>query len=251
MIATDAAPGNVSPLALRIAAADGIVLDSIRGSGHGGRILKADLARPRALSIPAPSVPSETTASPLDLRIQCKVAALFDLEKRLNASLAERDVTVSTIDLFAKAIGQALVAAGGTSPGPFGDERSLALRLLPPSAGLSGQLTIPVTGDMSLSAIAKFRSTGVSATEPGAITLRDVGSTAAEDVAARLDAHAIVALGIGAASLRPALVDGELGFAMMVTMTVRFDVRVIEEGAIGRFMVALREAIETPLLLLV
>lgn len=131
-----------SPLAKRLAAAQGIDLSGIKGSGPNGRIVKADLegasGAPRAMAaapmapastpIPDFGIPHEavklsgmrkTIARRLTeskqqvphiyLTVDIRLDALLKLRGELNASLESRGVKLSVNDMLIKALGLALV----------------------------------------------------------------------------------------------------------------------------------------------
>ncbi|MEO6432611.1 MAG: pyruvate dehydrogenase complex dihydrolipoamide acetyltransferase, partial [Sphingomicrobium sp.] len=136
---------KASPLARRLAEAQGIDLATLKGSGPGGRIVRADLgagAGGRA-SGSAPAGPVETTASaPVEpgdipheivklsnmrktiarrlteskqqvphiyLTVDIQLDALLKLRGDLNAGLASRHIKLSVNDLLIKALAVALI----------------------------------------------------------------------------------------------------------------------------------------------
>jgi pyruvate dehydrogenase E2 component (dihydrolipoamide acetyltransferase) len=132
-----------SPLAKRLAAAQGIDLAGVTGSGPNGRIVKADLegapkgAAPALAAATAPSAPApipdfgipheavklsgmrKTIARRLTeskqqvphiyLTVDIRLDALLKLRGELNASLEARGVKLSVNDMLIKALGLALV----------------------------------------------------------------------------------------------------------------------------------------------
>jgi pyruvate dehydrogenase E2 component (dihydrolipoamide acetyltransferase) len=134
-----------SPLAKRLAAAQGIDLSGIKGSGPNGRIVKADLegapGAPRAMAAPA-AAPMASAPTPIPdfgiphevvkltgmrktiarrlteskqqvphiyLTLDIRLDALLKLRGELNASLESRGVKLSVNDMLIKALGLALV----------------------------------------------------------------------------------------------------------------------------------------------
>jgi pyruvate dehydrogenase E2 component (dihydrolipoamide acetyltransferase) len=135
-----------SPLAKRLAAAQGIDLATITGSGPNGRIVKADLeGAPHSAPLtpvaaaPAPSAPSAPTAIPdfgiphevvklsgmrktiarrlteskqqvphIYLTVDIRLDALLKLRGELNTSLESRGIKLSVNDMLIKALGLAL-----------------------------------------------------------------------------------------------------------------------------------------------
>ena len=138
---------KASPLARRLAEAQGIDLASLTGSGPGGRIVRADLgsaaggARPAAAPQVAAPAPAAAPASPFEtdipheavklsnmrktiarrltqskqqiphiyLTVDIQLDALLKLRGELNASLAARGVKLSVNDMLIKALALAVI----------------------------------------------------------------------------------------------------------------------------------------------
>src|SRR5688500_735851 len=131
---------KASPLARRLAEAQGIDLSTLKGSGPGGRIVRADLgtaaggamAAPQAAARAAPVEPGEipheivklsnmrkTIARRLTeskqqiphiyLTVDIQLGALLKLRSELNAGLAPRNIKLSVNDLLIKALAAALI----------------------------------------------------------------------------------------------------------------------------------------------
>jgi pyruvate dehydrogenase E2 component (dihydrolipoamide acetyltransferase) len=138
---------KASPLARRLAEAQGIDLSNLQGSGPGGRIVRADIdkAAGRAPSAAAPAAAAPEAAAapaqPLDtdiphetvklsnmrktiarrlteakqqiphiyLTVDVRLDALLKLRSELNAGLESRGIKLSVNDLLIKALAQALV----------------------------------------------------------------------------------------------------------------------------------------------
>ncbi len=148
---------KASPLARRLADAQGIDLSSLTGSGPGGRIVRADLgqaaggamAAPKPAAAPtaaaAPVVPGEipheavklsnmrkTIARRLTeakqtiphyyLTVDVQLDALLKLRGELNASLEGRGVKLSVNDLLIKALAMALIEVPEANVSFAGDQ---------------------------------------------------------------------------------------------------------------------------------
>ena len=136
---------KVSPLARRLAEAQGIDLSALTGSGPGGRIVRADLGKAAggAMVAPAPQAAAPATAAaqvePLDipheavklsnmrktiarrlteskqqvphiyLTLDTNLDALLKLRTEINAGLANRGVKLSVNDMLIKALALALI----------------------------------------------------------------------------------------------------------------------------------------------
>ena len=129
---------KASPLARRLAAAEGIDRSTLHGSGPGGRIVRADLDRAPATPAPTPQ-PQAAAVEPGDipheavklsnmrktiarrlteskqqiphiyLTVDIQLDALLKLRADLNAGLAGRGVKLSVNDLLIKALAAALI----------------------------------------------------------------------------------------------------------------------------------------------
>ncbi|ARS28670.1 pyruvate dehydrogenase complex dihydrolipoamide acetyltransferase [Sphingomonas sp. KC8] len=134
---------KATPLARRLAEAQGVDLASISGSGPNGRIVKADLATAKpGAAAPAAAAPAVKAAAPAAapegipseviklsnmrktiakrlteskqtvphyyLTIDCNLDALLKLRGDLNAGLEGRGIKLSVNDLLVKALGVAL-----------------------------------------------------------------------------------------------------------------------------------------------
>ncbi|SNS59700.1 pyruvate dehydrogenase E2 component (dihydrolipoamide acetyltransferase) [Sphingomonas laterariae] len=135
---------KATPLARRIAQAQGIDLASVAGTGPNGRIVKADVegGKPAAAAAPAAQAPAAPIATPAAapagipsetiklsnmrktiakrlteskqtvphyyLTIDCNLDALLKLRGELNAGLEGRGIKLSVNDLLVKALGVAL-----------------------------------------------------------------------------------------------------------------------------------------------
>lgn len=83
---------NVSPLARKIAAAKGIDLTTVQGSGPGGRIVKADVGGSEGVVIPAPAAtPSPVSAAAAH---PAPIAAAVPASKALLPTVGSADKTV-------------------------------------------------------------------------------------------------------------------------------------------------------------
>ncbi|MFL6779473.1 MAG: pyruvate dehydrogenase complex dihydrolipoamide acetyltransferase [Sphingomicrobium sp.] len=137
---------KASPLARRLAEAQGIDLSTLTGSGPGGRIVRADLGKAGggAMAAPAPSAapaaaPAAAHVEPLDipheavklsnmrktiarrlteskqqiphiyLTLDTNLDALLKLRGELNAGLTSRGVKLSVNDMLIKALALALI----------------------------------------------------------------------------------------------------------------------------------------------
>ena len=102
---TDGARVKASPLARRLAEAQGVDLGALQGSGPGGRIVKADVEgaagkapAPAAAAAPAPAAPSAAPA-PIETEIPHEVVKLSNMRKTIARRLTEAKQTIPHIYL--------------------------------------------------------------------------------------------------------------------------------------------------------
>jgi pyruvate dehydrogenase E2 component (dihydrolipoamide acetyltransferase) len=185
---------KVSPLAERIAHANGIDLSAIVGSGPGGRIVRADLGLPDAIATtarraspvhnpivafapPAQGVPVETVklsgmrktiarrltdskqqVPHFYLTARCNLDPLLKLRAEINAELGRHGVKLSVNDMLMKALAKALVAVPDANV-QFGSDvlHRYARVDIAMAVAIEGGLITPVirgVESLSLSAIA-------------------------------------------------------------------------------------------------
>ncbi len=184
---------KASPLARRLAEAQGIDLASLTGSGPGGRIVRADLgtaaggakappasqaAAPTASSAPAPAafetdIPHEsvklsnmrkTIARRLTeskqqvphiyLTVDIRLDALLKLRGELNASLASRSIKLSVNDMLIKALALALLEVPECNVGFAGDTLIKYSRAdISVAVSIDGGLITPIVAGANAKAI--------------------------------------------------------------------------------------------------
>ena len=193
---------KASPLARRLAEAQGIDLAGLKGSGPGGRIVRADLgaaaggamAAPQAAVAPAaPVEPGEiphevvklsnmrkTIARRLTeskqqvphiyLTVDIQLDALLKLRSELNAGLASRNIKLSVNDLLIKALAAALIEVPECNVSFAGDTLFKYSR-----ADISVAVSIP--GGLITPIIANANGKSVSAI---AVEMKDLAARAKE-----------------------------------------------------------------------
>ncbi|WP_176594200.1 dihydrolipoamide acetyltransferase family protein [Sphingobium sp. EM0848] len=176
---------NATPLVRRIAAAEGMALNAIKGSGAYGKIVKADLGLPlqiaplaQAMPVaaiasapviapPPAGVPVETvklsnmrrtiarrltqskqTVPHFYLTVRCNLDALLKLRGELNVSLAARGVKLSVNDMVVKAMALALVQVPDANVQFGGEELHRFGRVdISMAVAIDGGLITPVIKD--------------------------------------------------------------------------------------------------------
>jgi pyruvate dehydrogenase E2 component (dihydrolipoamide acetyltransferase) len=147
---------KASPLARRLAEAQGIDLSTLKGSGPGGRIVRADLgaaaggamAAPQAASKAAAAAPAEPGEIPHEavklsnmrrtiarrlteakqtiphyyLTVDVQLDALLKVRSEINRSLESRGIKLSVNDLLIKALAMALIEVPEANVSFAGDQ---------------------------------------------------------------------------------------------------------------------------------
>lgn len=178
---------NATPLARRIAAAQGQSLASILGTGARGRVVRADLTksliRPSpvvtsGVGVPAATIPlihpaptgvpyqavkmsgmrktiarrlteSKQTVPHFYLMVRCRLDALLALRGDLNAGLADRRIRLSVNDMLIKAMALAMQAVPDANVQYAGDEMYQFDRVdISMAVAIDGGLITPVLRDV-------------------------------------------------------------------------------------------------------
>lgn len=274
---------KASPLARRRAAARGVVLENVRGSGPQGRIVARDidaLDRPADASLRAPtrvalSRMRKTIAQRLQqakhdiphyyLKASANVEHLLQGRQRLNTSLpAEHKLTFN--DLIAFMTIKALLQHPQVNSA-WGDGQeivqhhtvNLALAvalpegLLTPVIEHSERLSLTALSAASKTLVAKAKNGRLSPDEyrSGTFTISNLGMYGIEEFSAIINPPQAAILAVGAARAVPQVLDdGQLGAQRRVALTLSCDHRLID-GAVGaQFLATLVAYLEHPLMLL-
>jgi len=187
---------KASPLARRLAEAQGIDLSSLKGSGPGGRIVRADLgkagggamAAPTAAPAPAGLQPVEAELAFTDgvpheavklsnmrktiarrlteskqqiphiyLTLDCRLDALLKLRGELNASLANRGAKLSVNDMLIKALALALIEVPECNVSFAGDTLIKYHRAdISVAVSIPGGLITPIVADAENKSLSKI-----------------------------------------------------------------------------------------------
>lgn len=270
-----------SPLAKAMAADKGVSLESVKGTGPGGRIVAADVeaaaTAPKAAAPAAGKADTQLRATQMRKTIARRLTevhqqvpvfyltATFDAGGlvALKEQAAKKGVKVSYNDLFLKAVAQALVDVPACNAAWQGDSvlRRGSVDLSVAVAVPDGLIT-PVIRSAETKSVrqigAEMRELagrakeGKLATEEytgGSFSVSNLGMFDIEHFTAILNPPEAAILAVGSVLQVPVVEDGTLtvGWRMKVTMTC--DHRVID-GALGaKFLQALRGYVELPALM--
>src|SRR3954451_5274908 len=266
---------RVSPVARRVAAAEGIDLSNVHGSGPGGRILKADVLGSNGRAAPAPAQENAT----LIKGASAMLARYMDESRSIPTATSFRTITVTTLDarrkelkaaghkvsfthLIAYAIARAAteqmpvmahhfaeidgkphrVDDGACNLGVGVDvERKDGSRtLMVPVIRDAGRLSFPQFLDAFSDLIVRARDGQLTADDlQGAnLSLTNPGGIGTIASVPRLMTGQGTIVATGAIGYPPGLaaVGAEIGAEKVMTMTSTYDHRVIQGAESGRFL---------------
>jgi len=172
---------KASPLARRLAEAQGIDLATLKGSGPGGRIVRADLGAAAGGAMAAPQAAAAPTAAPAQpgeiphevvklsnmrktiarrlteskqqiphiyLTVDIQLDALLKLRSELNAGLEARNIKLSVNDLLIKALAAALIEVPECNVSFAGDNLLKYSRAdISVAVSIPGGLITPIVAD--------------------------------------------------------------------------------------------------------
>jgi pyruvate dehydrogenase E2 component (dihydrolipoamide acetyltransferase) len=287
-----------TPLARRLAKQGGIDLSAIKGSGPHGRIVKADLENaPQAAA--APAVPlakgqdarqladllgmkyearpnssfrktiarrlteAKQTVPHFYLTLDCRIDALLDLRKKLNASAGEGGkVSVNDFVIRASALALRKIPDANVS---WSDDAILAYQDVDISVAVAtpnGLITpiIKQADTKSLRQIAaEMKDLAVRARDGklkpqeyqgGTFSISNLGMFGIREFAAVINPPQSCILAVGNGEQRAVVEDGELKVATLMTVTLSVDHRAVD-GALGaEYLGAFKALIEDPYSLL-
>jgi pyruvate dehydrogenase E2 component (dihydrolipoamide acetyltransferase) len=206
---------------------------------------------------------SKQTVPHFYLTARCRIDALLKLRAEINARLADQGIRISVNDLLIKAMAKAMEKVPDANVQFGGEELHRFARVdIAVAVAIDGGLVTPVirdAGALSLSAIAgqsrhlaqKAREGKLAPAdyEGGTTSLSNLGMFGIDEIVPVINPPHAVILGVGAAIEQPWKVDDQIALATIMAATASFDHRAIDGAAAAQFMAALREHIETPMLL--
>ncbi|MFQ5618135.1 MAG: pyruvate dehydrogenase complex dihydrolipoamide acetyltransferase [Rhodospirillales bacterium] len=296
-----APPGRrvfASPLARRLAGEAGLDLAAVPGTGPHGRIVKSDIeaavaggvAVPAAAPVtPVTAVTAEQTYTAIPnttmrkviaarlsqskrdiphfyLTIDCRMDALLDVRRELNANAPEGEGSykLSVNDFIIRAVALALrrvPAANAT----WTDEAILRYDRVDVCVAVAtpGGLITPVirgadnkglrvlSSEMNdLAARAREGKLLPEEYQGGGFTISNLGMYGIKEFAAIINPPQSCILAVGAGAQRPVVEDGALAVATVMSCTLAVDHRAVD-GAVGaEFLGAFKRLIEAPLTML-
>jgi pyruvate dehydrogenase E2 component (dihydrolipoamide acetyltransferase) len=267
-----------SPAARRLARERGVALHAVRGTGPRGRITLSDVhgapvggaehVAPAAPGVPAPFPPQLPPARRAIFRKMSEVGLLplaqVETQVRVDAVHALMQArgdfgwTAFAVYALARLLREhAELRTDATTGAPF-ERIGIGVAADTPQG-----LIVPVVRDADTRSLGAIQAEIVrlaGAARSGALTPEDIGGACfslsnvgpqkIDRVAPLPDPPQTAILGIGAVTERPAVVDGALVAARMLTCVLSFDHRFVDGAPAGRFLAAFARACAEPGMLL-
>ena len=264
---------DATPLARNMAAAAGLDLAGVAGSGQSGRIEKRDVDRAlsRKAKLPAYTesslstmrrvtakrmAESKRTIPHFYLSAECDMTDIVDRRRRHNAQ--ENHVTITAVVVRAAALALQKVPAANAVW--HGDRvRMYAASNVAVAVNTSGGLVAPVIRDANqkrLDAISsELRELSERARDGrlnpdeytgGTFTISNLGMFEVTSLYAIVNPPQSCILGVGAVTSRPVVRDGSIEIGQLATLTLSADHRVIDGAIGGELLKEIRRLIESP-----
>ncbi|MFL6267117.1 MAG: dihydrolipoamide acetyltransferase family protein [Actinomycetes bacterium] len=278
-----------TPLARAMARDLGVDLATIRGTGRGGRIRRADVEAAAAAPAAAAAAPAEDVEEvPLSamrrtvarrlvesmrstphfhLTIAVDAEALLDLRAELNPELAGRgdDLKVSVNDLIVKACAGLLRTNPDLNVSFGGDKLLVHKRVhVGIAVAVEGGLVVPVIRDADrktltqvareakeLAGKARAGKLGAGEVGGGTFTVSNLGMFGTDRFTAVINPPEAAILAVGAAVAEPvATEEGGVEVHRRMRLTLSIDHRALDGATGARFLAQLKAVLEQPLRIL-
>ncbi|MGW0163036.1 dihydrolipoamide acetyltransferase family protein [Mycobacterium sp. NPDC003323] len=280
---------KASPLARKIAADKGVDLNTVTGTGPGGRIIRKDVESvpaPAPASAPAPVdgdsevvalttlqrvaakrlTESKQTAPHFYLTAAADVTELLAFRETVNASLRATDgPKVSVNDFLVRAAAVALRRHPAVNVSFGGDvlyqHRGVHIGV---AVAVDAGLVVPVVRDADRKTVSQIATdtkelagrARIGKLRPdemsgGTFTISNLGMYGIEQFAAVINPPEAAILAVGAASEELRLIDGEVVARRILRLTLSADHRAIDGSTGAQFLRDLTALLENPLQLVV
>jgi pyruvate dehydrogenase E2 component (dihydrolipoamide acetyltransferase) len=275
---------KASPLARRIAREKGLDLAEIHGTGPEGRIVAEDVERavtaPAPAAAPAAGPTAEPEVEPLtsirktiarrltqaweapvfQITMSADMTRAQELRERLVERTREGETKPTVSDVLTKVSAAALMRHPQVNA-HYADE---AVKRFPTAnvgmaVATDRGLVVPVTRNaerLSLAEIASARADLVARArdaklqqqdlEGGTFTVSNLGMYGVEQFVAVLNPPEVAILAVGAIEEKAVLVDGELDFRPLMTLTLTCDHRALDGAVAAEFLGTVRALLEEP-----
>lgn len=271
---TRAAAGHVSPVVRRLAGQHGIDLATVKGSGAGGRITKADVLRAAGEGLVSPErieplsamrrriaahmVMSRQTAAHAHTVFDVDFSRVAALRAEADARYREQGAKLTYLPFVARAVIEALEAVpivNATMRGQdvvYRREANLGI-----AVALDDGLVVPVIHraeersmvelSRSIADVSTRARSGRLApadVEGGTFTITNPGVFGSILGVPIINSPQVAILCVGAVEQRPVVVDGVVAPRYRAYLTLGFDHRVMDGAVADRFMSLVRQGLE-------
>jgi pyruvate dehydrogenase E2 component (dihydrolipoamide acetyltransferase) len=266
---------KASPLARRVARALGVDLETLTGSGPGGRIVRADVeAAPQAVVAPRQAEPesveltraqrtvarrmsdSHATIPDFQVRTEVDVTQLLDMRRSMKAA----GHTVSVNDFVVRACALTLrehPRANATyRDGAFDLHARVNVGV---AVAGEGTLVVPIIFDADVKTLtqlaeesralaAKVRDETITPAElsGGTFTVSNLGMFGVTSFTAVITPGQAAVLAVGSAVDRPAAYDGNIAMRSVMDLSLSCDHRILYGAEAASFLADLRALLERP-----
>lgn len=290
IITTDSVRIKASPLARKIAAAKGIDLRRVQGSGTGGRIISRDLAAmPSAAEVPAKQAAaaapaavshvqplntmrtaiasrmtlSKTTVPHFYLTMEIDMDKLVALRTEMNA--AQKEIKISFNDLIVKAVAAALIKHPRVNGSFAGDKFIFHQQVdIGLAVALEDGLITPVLRDCAVRSVgqlaqearvlidkAKERKLTPDEYTGSTFTISNLGMFDIEEFSAIINPPEAAILAVGAIQEKPVVQNGQIVVGQRMKVTLSCDHRIVDGATGALFLKDFKNYLENPALLLI
>jgi pyruvate dehydrogenase E2 component (dihydrolipoamide acetyltransferase) len=267
-----------TPLARRIAEAQGVDLERITGTGVGGRIVQADVersasepaARVEPVAVASPRVAvgaavalATAARSPAHLAIRCAMGEIVAARARLNADLAARGqgARITLNDFIVRAAGLALRAVPAANRRRVGEavEAASGVDVALVVASASGPRTtvlrdadrkgLAVLSEEIRSRVEQARAGEAVAPEDSSASLlvTSFARYGIESAYPMLPRDQVCVLGVGTVLEQPVVRGGALAVGWTLSLTLGFDPEALGGAVAAELLGVLRGQLEDPL----
>ncbi len=279
---------KASPLARRIAREKGIFdkLERIKGTGPGGRIVKKDVlayAEKEKTELTVPATTVETRTEPLTalrqaiatrmsaswqtphfyLETEIDAGPLLEMRVKINEALKKDNLKITVTDLLVKIVAFVIsenrymnasyTKEGIVYPGEINTGVAVAIDegLIVPVVKNADKKGIRQISQENRGLIAKAKENklGLDDITGGTFTISNLGMFPVDAFTAIINPPEAAILAIGQVVEKPVCVNGEIKARTCMRITLGLDHRAIDGAQGARFLAALKETLENPLLL--
>jgi pyruvate dehydrogenase E2 component (dihydrolipoyllysine-residue acetyltransferase) len=199
------------------------------------------------------------------LTVDCRIDALMDFRKRVNAAAEKDGDKVSVNDILIKACGLALkkIPAANSSwieGGMIARHKHADVSM---AVAIQGGLITPIITDADrkglvqisreskdLATRARDRKLKPEEFQGGTFSLSNLGMFGIDSFASIINPPQGMILSVGAGEQRPVVKDGALAIAMVMTVTLTCDHRVVDGATGAKWLQAFKTYVEDPMTML-